>query len=84
MLEAITRPFLKTPGILDCKNTVLKVRSMFPSLMNLCRMISLEVVAIGRTFAGMKDYQLDGNKEMVALGSMNMVIKQHSIHGTSV
>ena len=32
-----------------------------------------EAVAIGRTFAAMKDYQLDGNKEMVALGAMNIV-----------
>ncbi|XP_059445709.1 high affinity sulfate transporter 2-like [Corylus avellana] len=32
-----------------------------------------EAVAIGRTFAAMKDYSLDGNKEMVALGSMNIV-----------
>lgn len=32
-----------------------------------------EAIAIGRTFAGMKDYQLDGNKEMVALGTMNIV-----------
>ncbi|XVE60446.1 hypothetical protein DITRI_Ditri05aG0129100 [Diplodiscus trichospermus] len=32
-----------------------------------------EAVAIGRTFASMKDYQLDGNKEMVALGAMNVV-----------
>ncbi|KAK2663853.1 hypothetical protein Ddye_002427 [Dipteronia dyeriana] len=32
-----------------------------------------EAVAIGRTFAAMKDYQLDGNKEMVALGTMNVV-----------
>ncbi|GJS33341.1 sulfate transporter 1.3-like protein [Tanacetum coccineum] len=32
-----------------------------------------EAVAIGRTFATMKDYQIDGNKEMVALGSMNIV-----------
>lgn len=32
-----------------------------------------EAVAIGRTFASMKDYQLDGNKEMVALGAMNIV-----------
>ncbi|XP_058096699.1 sulfate transporter 1.3-like [Magnolia sinica] len=31
-----------------------------------------EAVAIGRTFASMKDYQLDGNKEMVALGVMNV------------
>ncbi|PIN06982.1 Sulfate/bicarbonate/oxalate exchanger SAT-1 and related transporters (SLC26 family) [Handroanthus impetiginosus] len=31
-----------------------------------------EAVAIGRTFATMKDYQLDGNKEMVALGAMNV------------
>ncbi|KAG5573285.1 hypothetical protein H5410_063051 [Solanum commersonii] len=33
----------------------------------------IEAVAIGRTFASMKDYQLDGNKEMVALGTMNIV-----------
>ncbi|KAL7176039.1 hypothetical protein ACSBR2_029584 [Camellia fascicularis] len=32
-----------------------------------------EAVAIGRTFAAMKDYQLDGNKEMVAIGVMNIV-----------
>ncbi|XP_068305594.1 sulfate transporter 1.2-like [Pyrus communis] len=32
-----------------------------------------EAIAIGRTFASMKDYQLDGNKEMVALGTMNIV-----------
>nr|XP_043621548.1 sulfate transporter 1.3-like [Erigeron canadensis] len=33
----------------------------------------MEAIAIGRTFAGLKGYQLDGNKEMVALGSMNIV-----------
>ncbi|KAJ9545851.1 hypothetical protein OSB04_025558 [Centaurea solstitialis] len=32
-----------------------------------------EAVAIGRTFASMKDYQVDGNKEMVALGTMNVI-----------
>ncbi|XP_004140373.1 sulfate transporter 1.3 [Cucumis sativus] len=37
-------------------------------------MITLtEAIAIGRTFATMKDYQLDGNKEMVALGTMNVI-----------
>ncbi|XP_030459302.2 sulfate transporter 1.3-like [Syzygium oleosum] len=37
-------------------------------------MIALtEAIAIGRTFATMKDYQIDGNKEMVALGMMNVV-----------
>ncbi|XP_020572401.1 sulfate transporter 1.3-like [Phalaenopsis equestris] len=37
-------------------------------------MIALtEAVAIGRTFAAMNDYQLDGNKEMVAHGTMNIV-----------
>ncbi|PPS11004.1 hypothetical protein GOBAR_AA09649 [Gossypium barbadense] len=40
----------------------------------LAGMIALtEAVVIGRTFASMKDYQLDGNKEMVALGTMNVV-----------
>jgi len=33
-------------------------------------LFSQEAVAIGRTFAAMKDYQIDGNKEMVALGMM--------------
>ncbi|KAL4281046.1 hypothetical protein GQ457_03G004720 [Hibiscus cannabinus] len=32
-----------------------------------------KAVAIGRTFAPMTDYQLDGNKEMVAIGTMNIV-----------
>ncbi|XP_065015661.1 sulfate transporter 1.2-like isoform X1 [Musa acuminata AAA Group] len=32
-----------------------------------------EAIAIGRTFAAMKDYRLDGNKEMLALGTMNVV-----------
>ncbi|KAF9611547.1 hypothetical protein IFM89_032947 [Coptis chinensis] len=37
-------------------------------------MIALtEAVAIGRTFAAKKDYTLDGNKEMVALGAMNVI-----------
>ncbi|PKI37824.1 sulfate transporter 1.2-like [Punica granatum] len=32
-----------------------------------------EAVAIARTFAAIKDYQIDGNKEMVALGTMNVI-----------
>ncbi|XP_027106311.1 sulfate transporter 1.3 [Coffea arabica] len=37
-------------------------------------MIALtEAVAIARTFAAMKDYHIDGNREMVALGTMNVI-----------
>ncbi|GAB4853460.1 Solute carrier 26 [Ancistrocladus abbreviatus] len=32
-----------------------------------------EAIAIGRAFAALKDYPIDGNKEMVALGTMNIV-----------
>ncbi|GAB2292155.1 High affinity sulfate transporter 2 [Dionaea muscipula] len=32
-----------------------------------------EAVAIGRAFAARKDYPIDGNREMVALGTMNIV-----------
>ncbi|KAE8786846.1 putative sulfate transporter 3.3 [Hordeum vulgare] len=32
-----------------------------------------EGVAVGRTFASIKDYQVDGNKEMMAIGLMNIV-----------
>ncbi|XP_043723484.1 probable sulfate transporter 3.5 [Telopea speciosissima] len=32
-----------------------------------------EGIAIGRSFAEMKNYQIDGNKEMIAFGIMNLV-----------
>ncbi|KAL5556388.1 hypothetical protein UlMin_038624 [Ulmus minor] len=32
-----------------------------------------EAIAVGRSFASMKGYHLDGNKEMVAMGFMNIV-----------
>lgn len=32
-----------------------------------------EAIAIGRTFASIKNYHIDGNKEMMAFGIMNMV-----------
>ncbi|KAK6914920.1 STAS domain [Dillenia turbinata] len=32
-----------------------------------------EGIAVGRTFAAMENYQVDGNKEMMAIGFMNMV-----------
>ncbi|KAL6559866.1 putative sulfate transporter 3.4 [Orobanche gracilis] len=31
-----------------------------------------EGIAVGRTFASLKNYQVDGNKEMIAIGLMNM------------
>lgn len=31
-----------------------------------------EGVAIGRTFAALRDYRIDGNKEMMAFGIMNL------------
>ncbi|PRQ40931.1 putative SLC26A/SulP transporter [Rosa chinensis] len=32
-----------------------------------------EGIAVGRTFAALKDYRVDGNKEMIAIGIMNIV-----------
>ncbi|XP_077236081.1 putative sulfate transporter 3.3 [Tasmannia lanceolata] len=32
-----------------------------------------EGIAVGRTFAAMKNYKVDGNKEMIAIGLMNVV-----------
>ncbi|XWS33294.1 hypothetical protein CRYUN_Cryun22dG0069000 [Craigia yunnanensis] len=32
-----------------------------------------EAIAVGRSFAAIKGYQLDGNKEMVAMGLMNII-----------
>ncbi|KAL1536222.1 Low affinity sulfate transporter 3 [Salvia divinorum] len=40
----------------------------------ICALIALtEAIAVGRSFASMKGYHLDGNKEMVAMGVMNLV-----------
>ncbi|XP_042385496.1 low affinity sulfate transporter 3-like [Zingiber officinale] len=39
----------------------------------ICAIIALtEAIAVGRSFAAVKGYQLDGNKEMVAMGFMNI------------
>jgi len=56
----------------------------FPDRMriNLCVPYQ-EAVAIGRTFAAVKGYQLDGNKEMVALGTMNIVGSMTSCYVTT-
>lgn len=32
-----------------------------------------EAIAVGRSFASIKGYHLDGNKEMVAMGFMNVI-----------
>lgn len=32
-----------------------------------------EAIAVGRSFASVKGYHLDGNTEMVAMGFMNVV-----------
>ncbi|KAJ7566158.1 hypothetical protein O6H91_02G090500 [Diphasiastrum complanatum] len=34
--------------------------------------VKIEAIAIGRTFAALKDYHVDGNKEMIAIGLGNM------------
>ncbi|KAK2997162.1 hypothetical protein RJ639_026198 [Escallonia herrerae] len=40
----------------------------------ICAVVALtEAIAVGQTFASIKGYHLDGNKEMVAMGCMNIV-----------
>lgn len=39
----------------------------------ICAVVALtEAIAVGRSFASIKGYQIDGNKEMVAMGFMNV------------
>lgn len=42
-----------------------------------------EGIAVGRTFAALKNYQVDGNKEMIAIGIMNMVGSSTSCYVTT-
>ncbi|KAK6134206.1 hypothetical protein DH2020_032062 [Rehmannia glutinosa] len=45
--------------------------------------ISVEGIAVGRTFAALKNYQVDGNKEMIAIGLMNIVGSSTSCYVTT-
>ncbi|KAL1182916.1 hypothetical protein V6Z11_A02G146100 [Gossypium hirsutum] len=42
-----------------------------------------EGIAVGRTFASLKNYQVDGNKEMMAIGLMNMASSCTSCYVTT-
>ena len=42
-----------------------------------------EGIAVGRTFAALKKYQVDGNKEMIAIGMMNIVGSSTSCYVTT-
>lgn len=42
-----------------------------------------EGIAVGRTFAALKDYRVDGNKEMMAIGVMNIVGSTTSCYVTT-
>ncbi|KAL8150778.1 hypothetical protein V2J09_020586 [Rumex salicifolius] len=42
-----------------------------------------EGIAVGRTFAALKNYKVDGNKEMIGIGVMNMVGSSTSCYVTT-
>lgn len=46
--------------------------NIYSSLIYVCK-CGQEAIAVGRSFASIKGYHLDGNKEMVAMGCMNIV-----------
>lgn len=45
--------------------------------------VKQEGIAVGRTFAALKNYQVDGNKEMIAIGVMNIVGSSTSCYVTT-
>ncbi|KAH9762119.1 putative sulfate transporter 3.4 [Citrus sinensis] len=46
---------------------------LIPVLESVFNSIKEEGIAVGRTFASLHNYQVDGNKEMIAIGFMNIV-----------
>jgi hypothetical protein len=42
-----------------------------------------EGIAVGRTFAAIRNYKVDGNKEMMAIGFMNVVGSTTSCYVTT-
>lgn len=53
------------------------------SISNLRSVTLQEGIAVGRTFAALKNYQVDGNKEMIAIGLMNIVGSSTSCYVTT-
>lgn len=45
--------------------------------------VKQEGIAVGRTFAALKNYQVDGNKEMMAIGLMNVIGSSTSCYVTT-
>ncbi|RZC72879.1 hypothetical protein C5167_048382 [Papaver somniferum] len=63
---------LNPPAV--CEHVIFQWNSSSPCCKNRhCIRDSLtEGIAVGRTFASLRNYQIDGNKEMIAIGVMNM------------
>lgn len=59
------------------KTAILRCFSQYTNL------VLQEGIAVGRTFAALKNYQVDGNKEMIAIGMMNIVGSSTSCYVTT-
>ena len=62
-------------SLLNVSNTKLVISQHMDGYPQVCLMFQImqEGIAIGRTFALFKNYNIDGNKEMIAIGMMNIV-----------
>ncbi|KAI3763319.1 hypothetical protein L1987_53773 [Smallanthus sonchifolius] len=69
-------------GLLGIVNFTSKMQ-IIPVLSSVIEQRDQEGIAVGRTFAALKNYQVDGNKEMIAIGLMNMTGSCSSCYVTS-
>ena len=62
-------------SLLNVSNTKLVISQHVDEYPQFCLMFQIiqEGIVIGRTFALFKNYNIDGNKEMIAIGMMNIV-----------
>ncbi|KAH7516343.1 hypothetical protein FEM48_Zijuj10G0125000 [Ziziphus jujuba var. spinosa] len=60
-----------------------KKMGLIPVLTSVFHTRKEEGIAVGRTFASLKEYRVDGNKEMIAIGLMNIVGSSTSCYVTT-
>lgn len=66
-------------GSSPCTDYGQQYKNKFNTLCNFLQ----EAVAVGRSFASIKGYNLDGNKEMLAMGFMNVAGSMSSCYVTT-
>ena len=80
MCQKVKRPIFQNR---ENKQVSVYMRHVFNVSESINYYVIQEGIVVGRTFAALKNYQVDGNKEMIAIGLMNVVGSTTSCYVTT-